>query len=412
MALKRTKLQERYELRAVLGRGGMGVVYKALDTLMKREVALKTILDIDNPALVELFYKEWSIVATMVHPNVIGIYDIGEFEEEGIKKPFFVMPLLPGVALDKLIRDGSPRLTVENVVNIIDQACRGLHAAHEQGLVHRDVKPSNIFVMDDDSVKIIDFGIARIASTQSKTGIKGTLFYLAPELLEMKPPTALSDQFALAVAAYEALTRRRPFDGASDDEVFEAIRKLSPPPVSELNPNVNYAISQVIHKAMAKQPYHRFLTIREFGDALQKARRNEPLETVRQRQDQAAAGEGPAKLRAGRLRFRPAKSCRSWKRKAASTRRSHCCGGKWTRRCGTRASSNRWKARGAFSRPRSTRWRCARSRKRWTSTRKTPTPSRSRPGRTGAPREKKIEEWIQMRTSTSTTRHSARRATR
>jgi len=256
----------------------MGVVYKALDTLMKREVALKTILDIDNPALVELFYKEWSILATMVHPNVIGIYDIGEFEEEGIKKPFFVMPLLPGASLDRLIRDGSPRLTTENVVNIIDQACRGLHAAHEQGLVHRDVKPNNIFVMDDDAVKIIDFGIARIASTQSKTGIKGTLFYLAPEFLDMKPPTALSDQFALAVTAYEALTRRRPFDGASDAEVFEAIRKVSPPPVSELNPNVTYAISQVIHKAMAKQPYHRFLTIREFGDALQKARRNEPLE--------------------------------------------------------------------------------------------------------------------------------------
>src|ERR1022692_198742 len=145
MTSKRTKLQERYELLDVLGRGGMGVVYRAHDTLMKREVALKTILDIDNPASAELFYKEWSILATMVHPNVIGIYDIGEFEEDGSSKPFFVMPMLPGVALDSLIRDGSPRLTTENVVNIIDQACRGLHAAHEQGLVHRDVKPSNIF---------------------------------------------------------------------------------------------------------------------------------------------------------------------------------------------------------------------------------------------------------------------------
>ena len=278
MASKRTKLQERYELRDVLGRGGMGVVYRAHDTLMKREVALKTILDIDNPASAELFYKEWSILATMVHPNVIGIYDIGEFEEDGNSKPFFVMPMLPGVALDQLIRDGSPRLTVENVVNIIDQACRGLHAAHEQGLVHRDVKPSNIFVMDDDSVKIIDFGIARSASTGSKTSLKGTLYYLAPEFLELKPPSPLSDQFALGIAAYEALTRRRPFDGASDAEVFEAIRRHSPPPVSELNPNVNYAISQVIHKAMAKQPYHRFLTMRDFGDALQKAKRNEPLE--------------------------------------------------------------------------------------------------------------------------------------
>lgn len=278
MGSKRTNLKERYELRDVIGRGGMGVVYRAFDTLMSREVALKTIIDVGNSASADLFYKEWSILATMVHPNVIGIYDIGEFEEEGMKKPFFVMPMLPGAALDRLIRDGSPRLTAENVVNIIDQACRGLHAAHELGLVHRDVKPSNIFVMDDDSVKIIDFGIARIASTESKTSVKGTLFYLAPEFLDSKPPTPLSDQFALAVAAYEALTRRRPFDGASDSEVFDAIRRHSPPPASELNPNVNYAISQVIHKAMAKQPYHRFLTIREFGDALQKARRNEPLD--------------------------------------------------------------------------------------------------------------------------------------
>jgi serine/threonine-protein kinase len=278
MASNRTNLKERYELRDVLGRGGMGVVYRAIDTLMKREVALKTILDVDNPASAELFYKEWSVLATMVHPNVIGIYDIGEFEEEGMKKPFFVMPMLPGLALDRLIRDGSPRLNTENVVNIIDQACRGLHAAHELGLIHRDVKPSNIFVMDDDSVKIIDFGIARPVSQESKTSVKGTLFYLAPECLEFHQPTALSDQYALAVTAYEALTRRRPFDGASESEVFVAIRSHSAPAVSELNPNVSYAISQVIHKAMAKQPYHRFLTIKDFGEALQKARRNEPLD--------------------------------------------------------------------------------------------------------------------------------------
>jgi serine/threonine-protein kinase len=116
------------------------------------------------------------------------------------------MPLLSGHTLDKLIANASHRLTPEAVVDMLSQACRGLHAAHERGLVHRDIKPSNIFVMDDDSVKIIDFGIARIASTQSKTSVKGTLFYLAPEFLDLKPPTPLSDQFALAVAAYEALT--------------------------------------------------------------------------------------------------------------------------------------------------------------------------------------------------------------
>ncbi len=278
MPLKRTNLQERYELKEVLGRGGMGVVYRAVDTLMNREVALKTILDIDNPATIQLFYKEWTVLSSMVHPNVVNIYDIGEFDENGSKKPFFVMPLLPGVTLDKLIKEGSPRLSVHGVLEIIDQACRGLHAAHEQGLVHRDVKPSNIFVMDDNSVKIIDFGIARDATANSRTTIKGTLYYLSPEQLEMQTPSPLSDLFALAVVTYETLTRQRPFRGGNEHEVVEAIRRFVPPPVSELNHDVPYSVSQVIHKAMAKQPWHRFFNAREFADALQKASRNEPLD--------------------------------------------------------------------------------------------------------------------------------------
>jgi eukaryotic-like serine/threonine-protein kinase len=275
---KRTQLNERYELKQVLGRGGMGVVYRAYDNLMRRDVALKTLIEIDNPAIIALFYKEWSVLANMVHPNVISIYDIGEFEQDGVKKPFFVMPLLPGASLDKLIQDASARLSVRGVLEIIDQAARGLHAAHEQGLVHRDVKPSNIFVMDDNSVKIIDFGIAREASGVSRTTLKGTLHYMAPEQLQMKPPSPLSDLYALAVVTYEALTRRRPFQGATESEVAEAIIKSSPPPVSELNHEVSYAISQVVYKAMAKQPWHRFTTVREFADSLQKAMRGEPIE--------------------------------------------------------------------------------------------------------------------------------------
>ncbi len=256
----------------------MGIVYKAWDRLMSREVALKTILDIDNPDTLNLFYKEWNTLVTMVHPNVINIYDIGEFEQDGAKKPFFVMPLLPGVTLDKLIKDGSPRLTVANVINMMEQAARGLQAAHEMGLIHRDVKPSNIFVMDDGYVKIIDFGIAREASAHSRTTLKGTIYYLAPEQLEMKPPSPLSDLFALAVVTYETLTRRRPFQGANETEIAEAIQRHTPPPISELNHEVPYAISQVVHKAMAKQPWHRFFNVKEYGEALAKAIRGEKLE--------------------------------------------------------------------------------------------------------------------------------------
>ena len=276
MAAKRTNLQDRYELGEVLGRGGMGVVYKAYDTVMNRHVALKTILEIDNPETTQLFYTEWSILATMVHPNIISIYDIGEFSQAGSKKPFFVMPLLPGTTLDKLIKDNSPSLTVPGVLGIIGQACRGLHAAHEQGLVHRDVKPSNIFVMDDHSVKIIDFGIARGVSGNS-TNMRGTVYYMAPEQFDQKPASPLSDLFSLAVVTYEALTRRKPFQGSSDFEIITAIQKLSPPPISELNHSAGYPVSQVVHKGLAKQPWSRFSSAREFGEALEKAMRNEPL---------------------------------------------------------------------------------------------------------------------------------------
>ena len=180
------KLAGRYEVRQILGQGGMGLVYRAYDTVIRREVAVKTILDIPDPASLQLFYKECDVLASMSHPNIIEIFDIGEFEEEGKKKPYFVMPLLPGTTLEAFIRKASHRLTVERTVGIISQACRGLQAAHERGLVHRDLKPSNIFVMEDDSVKIIDFGVAHMTDTHSTRAHKGTLLYMSPEQIELK----------------------------------------------------------------------------------------------------------------------------------------------------------------------------------------------------------------------------------
>src|SRR5580765_7747758 len=131
------KLAGRYEVREILGKGGMGLVYRAYDTVIRREVAVKTLLDLPEPAALQLFYKECDVLASMSHPNIIEIFDIGEFEEEGQRKPYFVMPLLPGRTLDHLIRNAGHRLTVERTVEIISQTCRGLQAAHERGLVHR-----------------------------------------------------------------------------------------------------------------------------------------------------------------------------------------------------------------------------------------------------------------------------------
>jgi serine/threonine protein kinase len=271
------KLAGRYEVRQVLGQGGMGLVYRAYDTVVRREVAVKTILDIPDPASLQLFYKECDVLASMSHPNIVEIFDIGEFEEEGKNKPYFVMPLLPGTTLDTFIRKSSHRLTVERTVEIISQTCRGLQAAHERGLVHRDLKPSNIFVMEDDSVKIIDFGVAHMTDTHTR-GQKGTLVYMSPEQIEMKPLSAASDIFSLSVVCYEALTGRQPFQRARADEIVEAIRKQIPPPASEINSAVSQSVGRVVHKGMAKQPWHRFSSAREFGEILNKALRNEPIE--------------------------------------------------------------------------------------------------------------------------------------
>src|SRR4030095_11974751 len=153
-----------------------------------------------------------------------------EFEENGASKPYFVMPLLPGATLESLVRSSSQRLTVDRVVEIVSQTCRGLQAAHERGLVHRDLKPSNLFVMEDDSVKIIDFGVAHIVDTRHTMGLKGTLLYMSPEQIEMKPLSPLSDLFSLGVVCYETLTGRRPFERGTPNEIIQAILNQVPPP--------------------------------------------------------------------------------------------------------------------------------------------------------------------------------------
>jgi hypothetical protein len=256
----------------------MGVVYKAFDRVTKRQVAVKTLLDLKDPTALKLFEKECEDLASLAHPNIVEIFDIGRFQEAGIARPYLVMPLLQGITLDKLIRSSSSVLTVERSIDIICQACRGLQAAHDRSLIHRDIKPSNIFVMEDDSVKIIDFGVAHRIETTLTIGRKGTLLYMSPEQVEMKPLSAASDIFSLGVVGYEALTGNSPFERDREDAVVAAILRFAPPPATELNPSVSPAISQAIFKAIAKQPCYRYSSAREFGETLLKAFRNESIE--------------------------------------------------------------------------------------------------------------------------------------
>ncbi len=266
----------RYRIEEEIGHGGMGVVYRAVDTAFRRSVAVKTIRGPVDEDSIEQFRRESEALAGLAVPNIVDVYDLGEFVDKDGKKPFFVMPLLHGANLGEVLAGSEGRLEPERLVGIISQACKGLQAAHNRNVIHRDLKPSNLFVLDDDSVKIIDFGIVHLTGKETGPALKGTLHYMAPEQLEGKP-TLQSDIFSLGVVCYQALTGRKPFDGGSVTEVMNAIRTDTPPPIPDLNPGVPYLLAKVVHRALAKQPYYRFSTAREFADLLQRALRNEPI---------------------------------------------------------------------------------------------------------------------------------------
>ncbi len=268
----------RYQLREVLGEGGMGVVYRGVDTRTGGFVAIKTMRDVSDPRTLEMFKKEWCVLARLSHPNIVDIRDVDEIEEDGQCKPCFVMPLLPGITLATLIKEGSRRLTIEKIVGLLCQVCNGLEAAHKEKLIHRDLKPSNIFVMEDDTAKLIDFGLVYSAEANSITGHKGTWQYMAPEQTEGKAPTVYSDIFSLGVVAYETFTARKPFARNSVEATVDAIRNTNPPAISEINPKVSQLLSKVVQKAIAKQPMHRYGSAREFAETLQKAYLNQPIE--------------------------------------------------------------------------------------------------------------------------------------
>ena len=262
----------RYEITdGPLGEGGMGVVYRAYDNVTKRFVALKALWP---DGRLDCFNGQGALLVRLSHPNIVEILDTGSWIFQGEQRPYFVMPLLSGATLANIRQP----LTGERAIDIVLQASRGLQAAHEQGLIHGDIKPSNIFVMEDETVKILDLGVGRESSGLPITGRKGTLLYRAPEQLDLKPATALSDIFSLGVVCYEGLTGRQPFARESDVAAIEAIRSEIPAAAAEINPAVNQMVSRTVHKAMAKQPFHRFPQAREFGETLEKAARSEPIE--------------------------------------------------------------------------------------------------------------------------------------
>lgn len=261
----------RYEIVSELGRGAMGVVYKAKDPLIDRMVAIKTInlqsLPLDKKKEYEArFYQEAKAAGRLSHPNIITIYDLGE--NDGIA--YIAMELLEGKELQHLVEDGK-HLSVDDAVNIAVQVASGLAYAHEHGIVHRDIKPSNIMVLQGKRIKIADFGIARMESSllSTKTGLlMGSPLYMSPEQIKNERVDLRSDIFLLGILLYQMVTGRLPFRGDNAHTVMFQIVQEEPPKPSSVNPDVPQVLDAIIAKCLAKRPEDRYQDANELGRAL------------------------------------------------------------------------------------------------------------------------------------------------
>lgn len=265
----------RYKVVAEIGQGAMGVVYKAVDPIIDRTVAIKTInLNLSRQELEEYearFQQEIKAAGRLNHPNIVTIYDVGKTDQVA----YMAMEFLEGAELKDMIASGNLP-PVDQVVDIIAQVADGLWFAHQQDIVHRDVKPSNIMVMKGGIAKITDFGIARLPNSAVKTMtglILGSPRYMSPEQVIGKTIDARSDIFSLGVVLYEALTGVAPFDGDNVNAIMYATVNTAPPPPSSHNRAVPAMLDLIVAKAMAKLLEDRYQAIKEFADDLREVRR-------------------------------------------------------------------------------------------------------------------------------------------
>ena len=251
----------KYEIIAELGRGGLGVVYKARDPLIGRLVALKALAPevLADPDLLMRFYREAQAAANLQHPNVVTIYDLGEISGS----PYIAMELVEGATLREIIDRQSP-IPLAQKLSIIRQFCAGLAHAHQHGVVHRDVRPSNILVMTDGTA-VVDFGIARLeSSSMTKTGMSiGTVQYSSPEQINTGTLDARSDIFAAGVVIYEFLTYRRPFDGKTMAAVIDEVMKKEPAPLRQFVPDIPAELETIVGRCLVKNPEARYQKLDE-----------------------------------------------------------------------------------------------------------------------------------------------------
>jgi len=263
----------RFVIRNLVGSGGMGQVYRALDSIMKREVAIKTLhkdLVAAEPQYAERFLNEAIAAGGIAHQHVVKIHDYGVHDGQ----PYIVMEYLQGKSLSAVVLEAP--LPIERAVDIVLSACSAVYFCHRHKIFHRDLKPSNIYLVDTedrdfDHVVVLDFGVAKIATQPDLTkagSLMGTPSFLAPESITAKNADPQSDQYSMGVLLYYALTRKLPFRAPSDYELWQAIRSGVYKPPRELRPEIPPGLEVVVRQAMNVDPGTRFQNVHMFGRAL------------------------------------------------------------------------------------------------------------------------------------------------
>ena len=259
MNIKPDTLLRHYEIASVIGRGGMGIVYKARDTRLDRDVAVKVLYPhfSGQKEYTKRFFREAQAVARIDHSNVVKIYEIGQEDDETC---FIVMEFIDGRALSDMLEENM-KMSAEDVLNIAIQVASGLECTHEQGVYHRDIKPGNIMITGDGAAKILDFGLARVAGLSALTltgNVMGTIDYIAPEQVLNEKVDHRSDLYSFGVVLYEMLTGQRPFSGHEAIAVIYQHINDNPVPPSTHRPGLQAEIDQLVLTLLAKQSSDRY----------------------------------------------------------------------------------------------------------------------------------------------------------
>lgn len=258
----------RFQIIEERGRGGMAVVYRAYDSVLQRTVALKVLLPLlaANKEFTRRFRREAVTAANLRHQNIVVIYDVGSHEDF----QYIVMEYLEGPTLQQEIQQKGA-FPVARVISILVQLAEALDYAHEQDLVHRDVKPANVIIEAQDCITLTDFGLVKAAKNTEITGeggAVGSLKYMAPEQAQGKKIDARSDIYSLGVVVYEMLIGETPFAGTTPYRTLQQLMHKPPPPLSQRNPQIPARVEQVVLQALAKEPKMRFSTAGDFAQAL------------------------------------------------------------------------------------------------------------------------------------------------